>query len=231
MLLYEYGVRDRIIALVDFAKNVRIRFESGVQADLLLSDARSLKVLADQLIESLPQEIKNVSNLSRHVSWMIHWLEKDSIRSCEDDVVAICDFDIPEIEKAFLAWTKRQEHYDQELSNAVANLVLRQERDSAIRKAFVILKKRLVKLFNAPESLDGKALVNHIFGGKGTHNLKITDSDVQDIRDLLAGLYGVYRNRFAHHEQTATWAECDGILSMINLVLIDLDKLKKTKSA
>ena len=94
-----------------------------------------------------------------------------------------------------------------------------------MRKAFVILKSRLVKLFATPSNLDGPELVNHIFGKSGAHGLSIDDFERQAFRDLLAGLYGTFRNKYAHNHSAPSWAETEAILSMVNFILKELHRL------
>jgi hypothetical protein len=50
----------------------------------------------------------------------------------------------------------------------------------------------------------------------------MSDSERQAYRNLLAGLFGVFRNRFAHTDQQASWPEADAIISMVNHILGDL---------
>lgn len=226
MLLYEYQIRDRIDCFTEYAANVRAKFDAGAAPKDLLRDAKTLKQMYTSLNEMLPESTRNASNLARHISYMIDHLSKGNLEKCRGDINDICNNDIRHIENAFREWCKKQEHYDSELATGISSLVLRQEHDSAIRKAFVILKARLVKLFGAPDTLDGSALVNHIFKKSGCHGLSIDDGELQAIRDLLAGLYGVFRNKHAHNNVVPSWAELDAIISMINFILKELARLK-----
>ena len=58
----------------------------------------------------------------------------------------------------------------------------------------------------------------------------LPQSERQAFRDLLAGLYGVFRNTYGHQDQEAPWHEADAVLSMINTVLKRLEDLA-TRSA
>jgi hypothetical protein len=108
----------------------------------------------------------------------------------------------------------------------ITDLLIHLEYDSAIRKAFVILKSRLASRFNAPNNLDGTDLVNHIFGKSGSLSQHIKDNERQAMRDLLSGLYGVFRNRYGHEDIEPSWHETDAILSMINYVLKDIERFE-----
>lgn len=228
MLLYEYQLRDQIEKLREYACNVLTKFQAQAPTAELLIDARNLKQIYDILQDMLPHEIKDVGNCGRHIYWIIHWLEKDAPKSCESDIAEICSQDIKDIEKAFRKWCAKQDHYDSELTSNIASLLVKQEWDSAVRKAFVILKERLVSTFHVPQNLDGADLVNNIFGSKTPNPLLKIDADErQAYRDLLAGLYSVFRNKFAHTNYKTTWAEADGVIAMVNLVLKDLGGLTK----
>ena len=226
VLLYEYQIRDHIDGLTEYAANVRAKFDADAKASELLLDARTLEQMHTSLNDMLPRSAKNASKLGGHISWMIEHLSDDNPKSCRCDIDDICNHDIRDIEKAFRKWCQKQDHYDSELVTAISALVLRQEHDSAVRKAFVILKERIAKLFGVPDNLDGPDLVNRVFGQSGCHGLSIDDSERQAIRDLLAGLYGVFRNKYAHTNTSPSWAESDAIISMLNFVLKDLARLK-----
>jgi hypothetical protein len=83
----------------------------------------------------------------------------------------------------------------------------------------VILKSRLVAKFGVDHDLDGADLVNRIFGASGLLSSRLESEERQAMRDLLAGLYGVFRNKYGHQDVEAPWHEADAILSMINFVL------------
>jgi hypothetical protein len=225
VLLYDYAVRDKIDALLEYALNMRVKFEAGTPAATLLLDAESLRSQYNSLKESLPAEIRDVSRFGQHAHFLVHYLKQDSLQSCASDIRDICEHDIPGIEKAFREWCKQAQHYDSELLAAVSDLVLRQNHDSAIRKAFVILTERLRAKFHVPDTFDGTDLVNRIFGSAGCHGTSLSQPESQTFRDLLAGLYGTYRNPHAHKNTNPSWAESDGIISMINLILLDLARL------
>ena len=225
MLLYEYRVRDAIDNLRRYACNLRTKFDNNAEVDNLTLDTANLEQLYNNLLGILPKEIQTCSNLERHLYFMKYYLKRNDIKSNRGDINDICEHDIAEIEKAFLLWCKQPKHYDDELAKGVSDLLAKQEIDSAVRKAFAILKTRLTRQFTMPDSIDGPELVNRIFGSNGCHGLPIDDGKRQALRDLLAGLYGVFRNKYAHNDITPTWAEAEAIISMVNVTLLELDRL------
>ena len=192
MLLYEYRVRDEFTRLREYAQNIRAKFERKTDPSDLLLDARNLKALYTHLDSMLPEEVQGRSNLRRHISFMEHWLVKDSRHGCQGDITDICERDIPELENAFQSWCKNPDHYDSELAVAIADLVAPHQLDSAIRKSFVVLKERLCIRFQASQDLDGPELVNTIFGKKSNVVKNLAEHERQAMRDLLCGMYGVF---------------------------------------
>jgi hypothetical protein len=219
VLLYEYKIRDQFESLRGYAERVRAAFDAKEPGPELLADARNLETLYDHLIGLLLQDVRGAGNCGRHIGWMIRRLEENAPECCRQDIVDICERDISDLERAFRDWCQRFDHYDKELIDKVTDLMVRQEYDSAIRKAFVILKARLCSAFGEPVENDGLALVNRVFGKEGHPRLVLENTERQAMRDLLAGLYGVFRNRFAHTDSVASWHEADAIVSMVNYVL------------
>ena len=219
MLIYEYRIRDEFERVKNYAENLRAKFAAEASPEELLKDRDNLVSLLNNLKELLPEEVHGWINLERHLAWMKDWLRKGKPDSCRGDIEDICLRDIPDLEKHFRDWCSNIIHYDQELVQEISGLLIRREYDSAIRKAFVILKSRLVTRFGADKTLDGADLVNRIFGTSGVLASKPDGGERQAMRDLLAGLYGVFRNKYGHQNIDAPWHETDAILSMINFIL------------
>lgn len=225
MLIYEYRIRDEFLRLREYATNVRDKFHREASPADLLLDAKSLRAHCDRLNEMLPEPVQGKSNLERHIGFMEYWLQQNDRRQCEGDIEDICERDINDLENAFQAWCKTPDHYDAELVSATADLLSHRQLDSAVRKAFVVLKERLCKRFDESPDLDGPDLVNKVFGRGSDIAKTLDDAERQAMRDLLAGLYGMFRNRFAHRDEQPSWAEADAIISMINYVLQDISRI------
>ena len=226
MFIYQHRVREEFLRVRDYAANLRNKFHAkNAKADDLLLDVKSLRTLYERLNEMLPDSVKNNCHAARHIKFMEYWLGKNDRRSCISDIGSICDYDIEDLENAFHSWCENPDHYDFELVQSISDLLAHRQVDSAIRKSFVVLKERLCKNFGASRDLDGPELVNKIFG-KGSTIQSLSESERQAMRDLLAGLYGVFRNRFAHRNEAPSWSEADAIISMINNVLQELGRIK-----
>jgi hypothetical protein len=218
MLLYEYQVRDEFRRVIDLAARIREKFHADRPSDELLRDRDILEGAYQQLDRMLPSEVDR-GYVGRHLHFMKYYLQQDKPNDALRDADDICDLDLPKLESAFLAWCKSHEHYDKELSEAISPLLRDRHLDSAIRKSFVILSGRLVVLYDVPTDLDGRDLVNRIFGTTGCLAGKIPNDEREALRNLLDGLYGVFRNLFGHRNLEAQWYEADAILSMVNWAL------------
>jgi len=219
LMLYLFRVNEEFRRVRECAELLRGKFQAEVNPQELLTDVRNLASLCSNLTELLPHEVRHETYLRRHLAFMEKYLSEGDPESCKSDIADICGRDVPGLEHRFQDWCTGTGHYDQQLVEQVKQLFIRGEYDSAIRKAFVILKDRLVVAFRLSKKLDGAELVNTLFGKTGKLASKLEDSERQAMRDLLAGLYGVFRNRYGHENLTATWYEAEAVLSVINVVL------------
>lgn len=101
---------------------------------------------------------------------------------------------------------------------------------SALRKAFLILKSRLVQHYGVSDTLDGEDLVNKIFGKDGVLTAKATNKKEQEellaLRSVLSGLYGLFRNKYSHVDVEAPWTDAQTVLTVINFALARLQIMK-----
>ena len=227
MLLYEYNVKEMFKRVRDLAEGVRNKFISDASASELLRDHGILDEAYKQLIQMLPEKVRKVSSFGKHLSWMKYRLERNEPNLCKTDIEEICQLDMPALEHAFLNWCGSFEHYDKEIYEKIGDLLVNYQLDSAVRKAFVILKDRLTKTFDLSQDIDGKDLVNQIFGNRGYLAGKIPEAERESMRNFLDGLYGLFRNRYSHAEIESEWYEVETILSAINWSLKQIDKYKK----
>lgn len=101
---------------------------------------------------------------------------------------------------------------------------------SALARAFLILKNRLSSAFELGDNLDGEDLVNKIFGTNGILASTATDDAKKKenlaLRDLLAGLFKVFRNKYSHADVIPPWYEAQAVLLMMTFALTHLDLLE-----
>jgi hypothetical protein len=222
MLLYEYRIRKQLARISSYAESLQSKFEAAAPVAELLADAENLSALWDAFAPTLPEGFAEVSSMGRHLWWMKKRLKEGSPEQCKGDIEDIVKHDLPTIESNFNAWLEHSSHFDTELVSKTSDLVAMRQLDSAVRKAFVILTARLRTLGGVTEPLDGAELVNKVFGKSAPSTLPLDDATRQGLRDLLAGLYSIYRNTYAHEDVHIEWYEADGIIAAINMILLQL---------
>ncbi len=116
-------------------------------------------------------------------------------------------------------WSK----FDKELEERTRRLIERGEWDSAIRRAFVLLSSRIAARYNLLLDTDGAELINAAFG-KNSLLSGLENKEKAAMRDLMAGLYGVFRNKYGHKDFDAPWQEVEAVMTMVNFVLSRLSR-------
>jgi len=227
MIFFLLSINEEFKRVNKFATTLRLKFESDNKPEELLADCQNLASKCHHLLSLLPAEIRDETKLKRHIAWMEKWLRDGKIYNCKSDIDDICERDLDELELLFKEWLKKGEYYDKELNRSVGELIDKLEFDSAIRKSFILLTERLRKKFHLSKNDDGLALVNQIFGTKGVLKNSVDSKELQSMRDLLSGLYGVFRNKYAHGVLEASWTEADAIISIINIVLKILENYRR----
>ena len=222
MLLYEYQIRDEFTRVKELAERIRNKFDDA-SSDELLQDCDILGAAYEHLERLIPSAVTG-GNFRRHLSFMRLYLGRDERASCRSDIDDICRLDLPALEKSFRNWAAYQQHYDAEFAEKVGPLLLERHLDSAVRKAFVLLKERLARAFGVSANLDGSELVNQVFGKNGYLAGQIPEPERESMRNLLDGLYGVFRNRYSHRDVEAEWSETEAVLSMINWSLRQIEQ-------
>jgi hypothetical protein len=215
MLLYEYKVRDEFERVRDLAERIRAKFNDRPNASELIKDCELLAAAYEQLTQLLPEGLSG-GNFGRHLHFMLYYLKQNAPDGAQGDIKDICKSDLPALEHAFRDWCAGYQHYDAEFSAKIGKLLVERNLDSAVRKAFVLLKKHLVRTFGLPSNLDGRDLVNQVFGKNGYLFGKIPELERESMRNLLDGLFGTFRNAYSHTDVEPEWHEVEAVLSMIN---------------
>lgn len=163
-------------------------------------------------------------NLPCHVRFLRHYLKQNQPQHCRSDIIDICQVNLVRLEKAIQDHAGDDDQHDAEFIEKIRPLLRNEQLDSAIRKAFVMLKERLVTKFDLSPTLEGEELANAVFGTKGALAGQIPEADRQAMRNLLAGLYGAFRNHYGHRDVEPAWFDAASVLGMIDWALRTIDE-------
>lgn len=199
-------------------------FEDSDPTELLRVLA-NLTEESNALLKVARLEWDDCGNLRRHLNFLDHYLKKNDKESCLSDIRDILFSDLPAALKNLIARSADESHFDQRLKVAVMPLVHGGHYDSAIRKCFVILTDRLRRAFGIKDELDGEDLVNKVFGKGGSIPIALEEGKKQAFRNLIAGFYGVYRNRYAHNDVKPTAAQVGSIFELANSILMEVEEI------
>lgn len=230
MLIYVDEVQRGIDDILVYAGLIREKFDAGREAAELLLDAKVLNARVENLYAMLP-EGRMIGNALRHTGFMIRYLERNDVRSCASDITDICEYDLPSVSKAMREWSSKLAWVDADLRRDILPLIRFCQFDSAIRKAFVILKTRLCCKFDLDEKIDGEELVNAIFAPKSPHLPHLSQGEKAAYRNLFAGMFGLVRNRFAHNDAQPDLSDLDIAIANVNMCLRIVGDFRVTDSA
>lgn len=218
MLIYVDEVQREIDDILVYAGLIREKFDAGREAAELLLDAKALNARLENLYAMLPDG-KMIGSALRHAHWMNYWLERSDVGKSLSDIIDICESDLPGVSTAMREWSSKLAWVDADLRRDILPLIRFCQFDSAIRKAFVILKTRLCRKFGLDEKTDGEDLVNAIFGPKSTHLPELSSGEKTAYRNLFAGMFGLIRNRFAHNDAQPDLSDLDTAIANVNMCL------------
>lgn len=217
---------DEIIILLrkleKSAIELKSKFENNESIEKMKGRLEVFNSVYEELESKTDKELFSKSNLSRHVSFLNRYLNQDLPQNCESDINNICETDIEQFRKTYLE-KRKSEYIDFELENNIKLLIESDQFDSAVRKAFLTLTERLRSKYKISKDKDGLELISLIFGKNGISTIDIHEKE--SIRNLLSGLYGVFRNDFMHNLINKKKTEVSTIY-MINTVLHLLNEIE-----
>jgi uncharacterized protein (TIGR02391 family) len=116
---------------------------------------------------------------------------------------------------------------DEELAATCAPLIRAERYDEAVSRAFVILEERLRGLLGVRGGA-GVHLASKAFNSKSgefVDRIGRPAAEVEGIRDLFVGAFRAYRNRAAHTVAGYSLQEAQGIIHLVNLLLLVLHQV------
>ena len=250
MLLYENELNKKLRTVEDLALSLVkmlakwqerqdfIPSNAPIDIDALSAVLEGMKGAVADLMSSLPEPVAKTSAMNQHLSFATeYYLNKRDWNGVLSNVRDIAEYDLTNVKQAFCSWLDTSVEFDEEFRAGVSGLLVRQQLDSAARKAFAILKGCLVNVACVlggdrveMDRMDGNDLVGRIFAGNGlvATSGRMTRGDCQALMSLLQGLYGTFRNVVDHNDVVVPWHEAEAVISMINWVLIKLRTITPT---
>ena len=154
MNIYEKAVAEAFTELKKRAKRLDVSFaREDIDGAELLEALDDVDTAESRLRELLPIHFETNSELSRHTYFLRYYLERNLPQNCRDDAAQLVSLDIPQLEASFNDWCLNR--LDDDLFRATSGLLEAGEFDSAIRKAFVVLKEALCQHFGQSSNIDG----------------------------------------------------------------------------
>ncbi len=199
MLILEYKIAQLFSDLERLAmslyRTIEVKDFDSDEAQFKISMIDSKFTELKKLLPTLRTD--RVDAFKRHMGFVKGYLYKSLAPNNLQEVIEI---DIPGIKQSYYEKLQEFPHLDPELRSECENLLVACEFDSAIRKAFLVLKKRAVEKFEAPVELDGEALINYLFSvEKGKLRIASDNAKQQAFRNYCSGLFGYFRNSYAHN--------------------------------
>jgi uncharacterized protein (TIGR02391 family) len=117
---------------------------------------------------------------------------------------------------------------DEELAQRCALLIRTERYDEAVGRAFVVLEERLRALLGLRGGSGGH-LVQKLFSSKDSDlvdRLRLPEAQAEGLHDLFMGAFKAFRNRAAHTVAGYTRDEARGIVQLVSLLLLILDRIR-----
>ena len=235
-----HSVMDSLVSYLgawdDNADHI-IPHSAEVNFDAAMAILDVLETSVQFYLSALPELVRRKSGIEGEISTMRmyandrHWTNVYMIAKNRLPVI------VSNAENDYIEWIDHVVDYDAQLRQDISGLLVAQQLDCAERKAFVILKERLVDIAcalgegrTAIDGKDGNDLVGRIFGaGKlVARSGRMDDADREALLHLLRGLYETFRNVVDHNDVVVPWHEAEAVISMVNWVLLKLTAIAPT---
>lgn len=206
---------------VDIPEAEQQAFDEGLRA---VEDAfGELEHAIEELRAVLPEEVRYVGNLGRHMMFSRHYLERKSPERCIGDAHDILHQDLPLLVAKFDKWYQTQSRLDPDLLKRLEAFTQLAHINSAVRECWAAFKTRNVESFELSESVDGSRLAVELFGRDGALRGSLSDKDCEAYLSLVRGLYAVSRNPVVHNDAAPNPAVADAVLTLLSYVLARLE--------
>ncbi len=190
--------------------------------------ASALRAAIDELRDALPEDAQEKalqpSRLLRHMAFAESYLNKGQPLNCIQDAIDMSTRDLSIFLGFFEEWYDNSSPRDEVLSSRVEPLLEIGQFNSANREAWVIFKKRMREMFNAPSDLDGAELAAYLFGNQGITTQVIDSKEREGYLNLFKGLYALNRNPVVHNDLDPNPEAIEAVISLANFAIVNLEK-------
>jgi|GEM_PF-3988226 hypothetical protein len=210
-------------ALKHAANDFSVKFDSLDDCSVLRSALDVVSSAHYALAVYRGEDLKKVSSLGRHIVFCRHYIDRDNKDGCGSDPSTILSHDIPAFEAHIRESLFSHQNVSARLSQRVMPLIAIGHYDSAVQKAFLTLTETLRAYSPDLAGEDGDSLVNKIFEKSSEIAHGFGAEQAYPLRNLLAGLYGFYRNKWFHQQGECSIHELEAILSVLNDIVIKIE--------
>lgn len=228
---YRTHVYDLYVTAVGKAASVAVAYAECLQYDpkseefsTVLAEFQArrseLERALDSLDDAFPDDVKWLGEARRHIWWSRHWIDKLRHPSgWRSDPQIIIEHDLPAAMDAFNTWYETASQIDGDYTKRLREFRSSAQINSAHREAWAIFKTRATQLFDLPDDLDGYRLVGRLFGDEQPAASTLTAKERRGYRELMKGLYTLYRNPVSHNDSDPNPAVTDAVTTLIGTCL------------
>lgn len=228
---YRTHVYDLYVTAVGKAASVAVAYAECLQHDPKSEEFSTVlvefKALRDELegaVDSLnqvfPNDVKWLDGARRHIEWSRYWIDNQHHpRGWGSDPQTIIEHDLPAAMDAFNAWYETASQIDDDYTKRLREFRSSAQINSAHREAWAVFKTRTTQLFDLPDDLDGHKLVDRLFGDEQPAVSTLTAKERRGYRELMKGLYTLYRNPVSHNDSDPNPAVTDAVTTLIGACL------------
>jgi hypothetical protein len=199
MLVFEHIIQNQLEQLAvqadQLSKEVHRKRKRPREIELLLS---AIEDAFSKLLKLMPPiKTDRVEAVRRHVAFVRGGLKENRVDWIEGNANDLKQFDIPTLKLKSGAYFREFAFLPPELRDEVAPLLENGEHDSAVRKAFLVIKQKAITKYHMPAQLDGEDMV-FLFSESGKIRVHEDEKKRKAFRDFVSGFFRFFRNEFMH---------------------------------
>ena len=168
---------------------------------------------------SPPIKTDRIAAIHRHIGWVRRGIREGSNAWIEGNSDDIKDNDVRLLKEKIGTYFQHCEFLPLEMRAEIAPLLDSGEYDSAVRKAFLVVKQKAIDKYEMPKNLDGEDMVNFLFSESGKVKVHDDEKKRKAFRDLASGFFRFFRNEYMHGLGADEQASAQCALSILMFLL------------